>query len=164
MDAKNLLQQKRAEDINYSLKFLSKLSYKIHEKHEKNKTYFKAFWFIISLPAADGLLKEKFSQKATGFFERNLKKLGIENYILLLIDAEIYERNMNQILSSLLLASPSGTFFIFMSNFKKKIGEELDEISIGSAKMFIFNDLVQTLSNENTKRSFLEILKKSIKK
>lgn len=156
MRKESLASLKRSEDIEFCFKFLSEVNAKIREHHEQSKNYFSAFWFVIQTGLRNSAVEGAFIQKATDFFQRNLKKLKIQNYIIAFIPEEVFEKETDKIVSCLLLLSPAGRFFVFSSSLVER--HRTRSQKFGKSEMFLFRNLLEVLKSEEEKKGFVKQL------
>lgn len=157
----NLVSLKRSEDLNYCFSYLAKSGASIMEHHERPKKYFSAFWFIMETGFTNSALEETFRQKATDFFERNLRKLNLPDYLIAFIPKDRLKNENERIFSCLLLASPAGRFFVFSDELLKR--QEVRRQKIGMCEIYFFGNLLDVLKSEEAKKEFVKALLFSIK-
>jgi hypothetical protein len=157
----DLYLKKRTEDIGFALKFLQEQGFEIHEYFAEKKNYFSCCWLLVESPKTSPNKLLQFKEKTLAFFERNLVKKNISDFIVSFYPEGVFTEKKEEILISLLLLSPAAQIFIFSKYINHN---HLDVESIGKAKIYWFPPILETLARSSVRKEFAVNLIKATKK
>jgi hypothetical protein len=159
----NYLKEKRKEDIKQALRLISE-NFRLETLGISGKSLFKTLWFLIEVPDQYSTeQQDAFVLKVKNYFGKLLKKTRSECFFLVFVDGKKAKEKIRSLISAILIVSPKGrivAFFSVKDLFKDYLkSDDNDSLNIGMTKVFLFNDLINTLTNEKQKAKLFLIIK-----
>lgn len=158
-----LFRKKRSEDLKTVFEFISS-HFKFESFTEKGTPFINASWFVIEIPETqDENFKKLFVSKAERFMKNLIERIYLIPSFLVIAEKKAISEKAGELLSAVLLTSPKGKIFFFLSDEKLlpdflKIQQD-KKTRIGQSEIYLFEELITTLNEPEKKKHFFKILK-----